>query len=420
MRRNVSASGRVEILYLSAVTSPSQFQAMKDARKPGVNEVTYGMIESGQKFGSLIQDGLLQDPVVHLTSLVGRSVDHRFYQGRFWPRVRERMTDRFVIDHLGFPNLPVLRQLWLALGFAWQAWRWRLRSRGAAHRIFIADAAYISALPGTMLALGGGVTKLAIFADVYTYMGDVRDASNRRGLLHRVLRRVARLTYGALDAFVLLTEAMNPVVNPANKPHIVMEGLVDRRMAAETHQPAAKADEPTVLYAGALRREYGLADLIEGFQSYPDPSARLVIYGAGDYADQIKAAAEIDSRIDYRGVVPNDQVVAAEEAAWLLVNPRPIDQEFTKYSFPSKNMEYLASGSAVLTTRLPGMPCDYYNYVLPIESGGAASVATALAAALNQGKEELETRGRQGKQFVLEKKNNHAQATRILDLALGL
>ena len=60
------------------------------------------------------------------------------------------------------------------------------------------------------------------------------------------------------------------------------------------------------------------------------------------------------------------QGVAEELKATLLVNPRPTTEEFTIYSFPSKNMEYMASGTPLLTTKLPGMPEEYHQYVLAI------------------------------------------------------
>ena len=38
------------------------------------------------------------------------------------------------------------------------------------------------------------------------------------------------------------------------------------------------------------------------------------------------------------------------------VNPRQNNEEFTKYSFPSKTMEYLASGVPVVAYKLDGIP----------------------------------------------------------------
>jgi hypothetical protein len=115
--------------------------------------------------------------------------------------------------------------------------------------------------------------------------------------------------------------------------------------------------------------------------------------------------------------VPTAEVVAAERSAWLLVNPRPAEQEFTKYSFPSKNMEYLVSGTAVLTTRLPGMPADYLEHVLTIDEPGPDGISRGLDKALAEGRDGLLRRGEGGRAFVLEHKNNVRQASRILSLS---
>jgi glycosyltransferase involved in cell wall biosynthesis len=409
----------LEVLYVSSVPTPAQFDWMKQMRLPEAQEVTYGMSEASFKFHSLIQDGLEQNGAA-VTSIVGRSATPTFYRGTWWKRVVERVGDHRVVDHRGFPNRRGLKQLWLAASLTVAAWRWRLRTRGAANRVVIADAAYISALPGVLLATwGGGVRRVTVVADVYTFMADVADASDRSGLLYRTLSRLMPQVYGRADGFVLLTEQMDALVNRRQRPHLVMEGLVDRQMAQAVNDQSGKDENPTFLYAGALRREYGLANLVDGFRALDDPGARLVVYGAGDFADDIREAAEADARIDFRGAAPLETVLRAEERAWVLVNPRPADAEFTKYSFPSKNMEYLASGTPVLTTRLPGMPEEYYDYVLTIDGSSVGDVTEGLRTALALGPDELHRRGARGKEFVLERKNNVVQARRIIEFATG-
>ncbi len=113
------------------------------------------------------------------------------------------------------------------------------------------------------------------------------------------------------------------------------------------------------------------------------------------------------------GRVDNKEVVEKERQATLLVNPRPVNEEFTLYSFPSKNMEYMVSGTPVLTTRLPGMPEEYYNYVYTIGGEGAGAVTEALKKLLEKPQEELFKKGEAARRFVLNKKNNVLQAERI-------
>lgn len=410
-----------EVLYISSVASASQFAAMKAARLPGSQEVTYGMIESGHKFHTLLQAGLIADERINVTSLVGRTIRPDFYAGRFWGRVRERVTTNLLIDHLPLVNAKGVKQLTLAAGFFFGTLAWRWRTRRCPDRVMIADAAYISALPSVLLALRDSrVKKVAIFADIYAYMAEVDDASQRAGNpLFRAVRRVVPKLYRHLDGFILLTEAMNDVVNPTGKPHMVMEGVADETLRKRTDHAGVRDELRTVVYAGALREEYGLKNLVDGFRAYANPDARLVIFGGGDFVPTLEAAIQADHRISYGGYVSMADALAAEQRAWLLVNPRPIEEEFTKYSFPSKVMEYLSTGTPVLTTRLPGIPAEYFQYVHAIESSGPAGITEALERVLTQDPQALLKRAAAGRDFVLDHKNHVTQARRILDFARG-
>ncbi|WP_439937491.1 glycosyltransferase [Nocardia sp. N13] len=413
-------SGQVEVLYVSSAPTQAEFQRMRASERTGAQVVSYGMPEASFKFHNLIQCGLVEQGCrVH--SLVGRSITRQFHTGRWWPRRREAVSDRLTVDHLPFPNLPVVRQLWLALGMAVGALAWRWRTRKAATRLLVVDGAYVSAMSSVLPCLRGArLTRVGIFADLYSYMIDIDDASDRHvGAVYRAARRSVSASLAMLDAYVVLTEQMAQVLDTDGKPYIVMEGLVDARLVEQDEAPVAKSDHPTVLYAGALRKEYGLETLVRGFQAWDDSSAELIVLGQGEYAAELADIAARDPRITYLGPVPLAEVLEAERRAWLLVNPRPPDETFTQYSFPSKTMEYLASGTPVLTTRLPGMPAEYLDHVLTVDPPDPAGMAAALAAAFALGGDELARRGARGRDFVLTQKNNNRQAARIFRLAKG-
>ena len=57
--------------------------------------------------------------------------------------------------------------------------------------------------------------------------------------------------------------------------------------------------------------------------------------------------------------------------------------EYTKYSFPSKTMEYLLSGSKVVMYRLAGIGEEYYQYIRTIDNVDAATMARAIVSACN-------------------------------------
>ena len=229
-------------------------------------------------------------------------------------------------------------------------------------------------------------------------------------------RKMANFVIRHCTDYVLLTEAMNEYIRNPGKPYVILEGHADISMKEKLPSMDKKQPVRTVFYAGGVSRQYGLADLAEGFLQADLPNTRLEIYGPGDYVKELQSIAEKDPRVFYGGMLLNTEIVAKEQEATLLVNPRPTHEEFVKYSFPSKTMEYMASGTPVLTTRLPGMPKEYYPYVYFIEEESADGIAAALKAVLEHTDEELFRKGQEARDFVLDGRNNVVQAKKLLQM----
>ncbi|HEY5589186.1 MAG TPA: glycosyltransferase [Candidatus Paceibacterota bacterium] len=406
----------MEILYVSSVPSKDEFVRMKKELRKNVNVSTYGLQESGYKFHTLILEGLCANKETHIKSLVGRSINIKTYNGIYWKNRKEEISKNLYFEHLGVVNLPVLKQLFLGLLFFIKTISWLFTYRKEPEKFIIMDAAYITMIPFVLLASSIiKCKKLAIFCDIYEYMGDVKDARVKSKYLHIIVRYFVSLSYKMIDAFILLTEQMNDIVNRSNKPFIIMEGLVDIEMENIDNLIKNKHSKNVIIYAGALRMQYGLKNLIDGFMDYADDNAMLWIFGTGDYSQEIKLATKKDSRIVFYGLVDNSIVVKKEIEATLLVNPRPANQEFTKFSFPSKNMEYMVSGTPVLSTKMPGIPEEYFEHMYIINGDTARDITLSLIEVFQKSKEELNKKGVDAKFFVLEKKNNIAQAMRIVE-----
>jgi glycosyltransferase involved in cell wall biosynthesis len=232
----------------------------------------------------------------------------------------------------------------------------------------------------------------------------------------RFSKGMANFTIRHCTGYVLLTEAMNDYLNKTGKPYVILEGHSDITMKDRIPSMEKKTSPRICFYAGGVSRQYGLANLVDGFRMANVENARLHIYGPGDYVEQLQAIAAEDPRIFYGGMLLNTQIVDKEQEATLLINPRPTDEEYVKYSFPSKTMEYMASGTPVLTTVLPGMPKEYYPYVYLLEDETAEGIAVKLRQVLSESDETLFEKGREARAFVLETRNNVVQAKKILDM----
>ena len=66
---------------------------------------------------------------------------------------------------------------------------------------------------------------------LWIFIANVTDAKNRTAPGQGILRRIAQFCYRQLDGFLLLTEAMNEVVNLQERPYLIVEGIVDQQLA---------------------------------------------------------------------------------------------------------------------------------------------------------------------------------------------
>ena len=99
-----------------------------------------------------------------------------------------------------------------------------------------------------------------------------------------------------------------------------------------------------------------------------------------------------------------------------MVNPRLSNEEYTKYSFPSKNIEYLVSGTPALTSSLPGMPKEYLDYFYLIEDETEIGIESKLREVLQKSVLELSEFGEKARKFVIENKNNVTQTEKFLKI----
>lgn len=234
-----------------------------------------------------------------------------------------------------------------------------------------------------------------------------------RFIQRRIGNRDLRLSQAA-DGYVVLTEQMKIPLQTGSKPCAVIEGIYNDR--GEIPAPTEKTEPPVILYTGALDTAFGIHTLVEAFRLLPPGSAQLHIAGGGAYAETLKKAEDVC----YLGYLPKDQVEARQRSATVLVNPRPNDRDYVKYSFPSKTIEYLASGTAVVMNRLPGVPGDYEDHVFFTERDDAQGLAQALQRVLSLDAATLAAHGAAAQAFIQTQKSPAPQAQKILTLANSL
>lgn len=224
-------------------------------------------------------------------------------------------------------------------------------------------------------------------------------------------RLVHKYMSKCVDGYVLLSEYMKEHL-PLNIPHVLIEGIFHPE---NINNIPNKDNEKIVLYTGNLDARYGIKDLIDAFLLSESPKYRLWLCGVGDTIEYINKVSSTDSRIKYLGVLPRKDIIKLQKQATLLVNPRHSKEEYTKYSFPSKTMEYMASGTPTLMSPLLSLPEDYKKHLYLFDDESVEGMARTLSTICMKDSKELLKFGLAAQKFILSNKTSNIQCQKILD-----
>lgn len=380
-----------QIIYASCACSVRMYRHLFASvrEKPG---------QQAQKYHRLFAEGF-QKNGWHVTMITALPVNRQNFKSRFLRGCTE-MERGVLYVYLPVWNIAVIKNIRVIIA-SFQKIRTKLKKEGAAY--VLCDVLNQSVALGALLAAK---------CEKAPCIGIVTDLPDMLGGEKRMKTRVNRWVMRQYTGYIFLTAAMNEKVNKHNRPYVVLEGHVDCELTEEDSEVEAEAF--VCLYSGALTYHNGLDILVEGFLMADLPRAKLYLYGSGDFVPKLKQICRQNKKIRYFGTCLNDDVVRAQRKASLLINPRPTSEEFTRYSFPSKNLEYMVSGTPVLTTRLAGIPEEYEPYVYFLEKESSGGMAEKLVELYQTDRNELKEKGRAARRFVLKNKSNQRQAFRAI------
>lgn len=156
---------------------------------------------------------------------------------------------------------------------------------------------------------------------------------------------------------------------------------IDGGIRCEVRPDGFDGPAGVVLYTGTRAPWGGLALLLKAWRGVRHPAARLYLCGPGT-SPTVAAAVASDPRIVDFGMVSESHLRSLVEQAAVLVNPRPPFHPGNRFNFPSKVLEYLATGKPVVSTRTPSFTPDYDEVLFFSENETAAAFARAIDRAL--------------------------------------
>jgi len=249
-----------------------------------------------------------------------------------------------------------------------------------------------------------------ILPDLPEYMGD-------RGGIRKLLKwfdiKFFYFLVKFFDYYVFLTDFMAERLRVSKDRYVVVEGIADYEPRQNfKHSSYIKS----FLYTGTLSKRYGVLNLVAAFSRLEDKSVELWICGDGDAKEEILAASKLDSRIKFFGQVDRVTSLNLQSAAGILINPREPDGDYTRFSFPSKVLEYMSSGKPVIMYKLDGISSDYDPFYISPRGLGVDMLLECMADVLTMNDEDLVKLGRNAQNFVFINKNPAIQTQKIINL----
>lgn len=387
----------MDILYLSHLCTKKEYERMFNKYGTAVSHAT-------QKFNTLFVDGLKKNGCT-VEALTQRVIP---------TYAKDEHTHEDEIENdVHFTYLPIYKgKLRNRIKTIWNTFRfvrkWQKKHPGG-H--VVCDIILGELSLGVWLASKfSKINSVAIVTDVPS----IRAGGTRKGIKGLPVK-IKNSMIAKYKSYVFLTEQMNVKLNPKHRPYAIIEGLVDDSIINSPNRPEDKYPEKTIMMAGLLRDIYGVDTLVDAFKEIDVPMARLKFYGKGPSVKKIEEASKDDSRISYCGELTNREIVEEEKKCTLLINPRPAIGEWTAYSFPSKNMEYMASGTPLVAFDLPCILEEYKPHFYMIDEYSKNGIKSFLEEILKKDAAEIHAFGIEAQDWIVKNKNPEVQVKKLID-----
>jgi glycosyltransferase involved in cell wall biosynthesis len=329
---------------------------------------------------------------------------------RLWCREASVTTaEGLHVSFVPFVNIPVAKQITLGLGTAVGLMKWAWRTRQARRRVvYVFNLTSPSGLFVLAAARLIGAAAVVSLNDINEPGQTVPDTFR-----WRLDYAMQRWLIPRFDGHVAVADRIMKDFAPDRRYVRVEGGIIPEKFAQASSLKRTKHSGFTLVAAGSLDEANGIHVLLSAMRLLREPGIRLCIAGDGPLAPVVRAAAAQDPRIQYYGYLSFDEVLALYAEADLLINMRVTKAIQTRYFFPSKLMEYLASGVPVLTTRTGHVAEEFGDVVLLLDDETPSGLATRLRQIVNMNRVELRELGDRARARTLATKSWNVQGAKV-------
>ena len=156
------------------------------------------------------------------------------------------------------------------------------------------------------------------------------------------------------DMVVGLSANIQKKIKP-DQQFLLMEGGIDENFYNRFSEKSSRNKEKVIfMYSGLLSKVTGVDILLQAVTEINEKGFELWISGKGYLEQQVCEASKRDNRICYLGHMEYNEYIETLKKVDVLINPRNMSLPENQNNFPSKIMDYLATGKDILSSKFVG------------------------------------------------------------------
>jgi glycosyltransferase involved in cell wall biosynthesis len=327
---------------------------------------------------------------------------------RIWvPGGRFALGGGIPVRLLPFVNIHPLKWLTAGIMTFGSVVRWSWIHRRRQRIVHLVNLTMPPALFVLLAARLTGACMLISVLDVFRPGSLVPDT-----IYHRLDFALQRWLLPHFDGWMVVSQAIAEDLVPGQRVCRI-EGGIKAELFGEPPLPRPGGSPFRMVLAGGIEPYNGVDLLLEALRWLP-ADCEIVLAGTGALTDDVVAAARRDRRVVYRGFLTLDEVLELYRSADLLLNLRVTKALDTRYFFPSKLMEYLASGVPVLSTCTGHVEEEYGAYVYLLRDETPEALADAISTIRGVAPAERRALGLRAREYMLATKTWPKQGERLV------
>lgn len=345
-----------------------------------------------------------------MTELIGADnieyISHPSYQsfpnGPLWLKGKtDTLENGAKVSILPTLNIKLLKSLHWSLQYAVIIRKWAKKHKGEDCKVFIYNI-YHPSIDYIYKACKHAGVKL------YCMLYDLGIPPKRLGLSKLTMlgyeyeEKIAQKYIPLLDGRIIINERIASHYAPTKDYLLIDGGITEQLISKLFTLKQSESKEYVFVLAGMLWDQNGTKLVLETLKCHPELNIKVKFCGKGIDVPIIKEAAKTDMRIEYLGMLNQDQLIKVYEGADILLNLRI--EEADDFHFPGKLLEFIVMGKLVVSTPIAHAERDYGRYIKILHNISADGLANLINEITKISKEELYKLGKESRKFMLEQR----------------